>query len=156
MALVRQFILSITACAVICSIVKAFIPKSSAYHGVVSIVAGLILLLSAIKPILHVESLDLSAYSDGWEAESNLYTQSGQASASEAMISIIKQQTESYILDKAADLEANITASVTLDPDNMIPAAVTILGDVSPYAREALCIYMEDSLGIPRENQIWN
>ena len=156
MAFVGQYLLSIIACAVICSVVKALIPKSSAYHSLVSIVAGLILLLTAIKPMLHMERLDLGAYADRWQTQTNPYTQNGQASASEEMISIIKQKTESYILDKAAELEGNIAVSVVLDDSNMIPIAVTISGDMSPYAREALSIYIENSLGIPKENQIWN
>lgn len=156
MAFAGKYILSIIACAIICSVVKTWIPKNSAYHSMVSILTGLILLLTAIKPMLRLECLDLGVNVDRWQTETNSYTQSGQASASEAMISIIKQQTEAYILDKAADLEGNIAVSVALDDSNMIPTAVTISGDISPYGREALSIYMENSLGIPKEKQIWN
>ena len=48
----------------------------------------------------------------------------GENLARDSMADIIKEETEAYILDKAADLHANLRVEVTVGEDNL-PAAVT-------------------------------
>ena len=36
-----------------------------------------------------------------------------------------------------------------------VPSGVIFTGSVSPYAKEVLSTYVEDNLGIVRENQKW-
>ena len=57
--------------------------------------------------------------------------------ARDSMADIIKEETEAYILDKAADLHANLRVEVAVGEDNL-PAAVTISGEASPYARRQI------------------
>ena len=66
---------------------------------------------------------------------------------------IIKQKTETYILDKANALGAEITVQVVLE--DYIPAGVTIMGDVSPFVKSNLSASITQELNIPPEEQIW-
>lgn len=78
----------------------------------------------------------------------------GENLARDSMADIIKEETEAYILDKAADLHANLRVEVTIGEDNL-PAAVTISGEASPYARRQIQAMIANDLGISKENQKW-
>ena len=78
----------------------------------------------------------------------------GENLARDSMADIIKEETEAYILDKAADLHANLRVEVTVGEDNL-PAAVTISGEASPYARRQIQAMIANDLGISKENQKW-
>ena len=76
----------------------------------------------------------------------------GENLARDSMADIIKEETEAYILDKAADLHANLRVEVAVGEDNL-PAAVTISGEASPYARRQIQAMIANDLGISKENQ---
>ena len=57
-----------------------------------------------------------------------------------AVGSIIKQRTESYILDKADAMGIEIIVQVSLDQENQrYPQCVCIQGTVSPFAKLTVC-----------------
>ena len=78
----------------------------------------------------------------------------GENLARDSMADIIKEETEAYILDKAADLHANLRVEVAVGEDNL-PAAFTISGEASPYARRQIQAMIANDLGISKENQKW-
>jgi len=59
-------------------------------------------------------------------------------------------------LDKANQMGLDISVEVSLGEDDMIPNGIAITGTVSPYAKEVMETFMEDTLGIAKENQQWN
>ena len=74
----------------------------------------------------------------------------------EAIAKVIKDQIESYILAKAADLGAEISVVLLFEENNWYqPERVTISGSASPFARNQLKSYIATDLGIPEESQIW-
>ena len=53
-------------------------------------------------------------------------------------------------------MDLDISVEVVLDAANdQIPSTVAIIGNVTPYAKETLSNYIENTLGIRRENQKW-
>ena len=89
--------------------------------------------------------------------DANSYVQEGVAVSKNYTADIIKTQTEAYILDKATRMGLEISVEVELNEDNgSIPCRSKITGVLSPYAKEALGSYLEDNLGISKENQDWN
>ena len=78
----------------------------------------------------------------------------GENLARDSMADIIKEETEAYILDKAADLHAKLHVEVTVGEDSL-PTAVTLSGEASPYARRQIQAIIANDLGIAKENQKW-
>ena len=69
----------------------------------------------------------------------------------------IKEQTETYILDKASELGLSIDATVQYSTKGEIkPKQVIITGDASPYKKMELKRFIATQLNIPEEAQIWN
>ena len=80
----------------------------------------------------------------------------GEKTAEEAMGTIIKEETEAYILDKAKALNAQIQVEVILDQSEIpVPHSVRIFGEPTRAQREILEEFLESQLNIPKERQQW-
>ena len=71
----RQYLISVTAAAIICSICKYFAYEKSASGTVISLIAGLIMAITVISPIVTLERGELPALSEGFitEAKDNKF-----------------------------------------------------------------------------------
>lgn len=156
MEAVRQYLLSITAAAIICSIVNRIIGKNGTYGAIVKLISGLFLVITVISPFTNLQITDLTAYMAGLSVDADSAVLDGQQTAKDAVSEIIKAEAEAYILDKAASLELCVEAEVMVsDTDIPQPCAVTLKGSASPYARQRLQQLIANDLGIPEENQAW-
>lgn len=153
---VRRYILSIVSAAIICAIVKGLIDEKSIPSRVVKMLAGALLAITVVAPLTSLELDNISEYMEGFQAEADATAQTGIAYSSDETASIIKAKTEAYILDKAQSLGVSLEAEVYLGSGTPpMPSGVTLIGNVSPYAKQKLRQYIEEDLGIPEENQKW-
>ncbi|MGI6013391.1 MAG: hypothetical protein ACOX7K_03790 [Oscillospiraceae bacterium] len=155
----RNWILSLTATALFCSIALAMAPKGRA-GGVLRLVCGIALSLALIAPLIQ---LDLSAYTDSVTSFSQTYrdvTTRAEEQAESLYRGIIEEECAAYIWDKAERCGMVVTAvSVTAQWDdvteNWLPHTISI--DVpSDTDTAALSAAIETELGIPAERQEWN
>lgn len=153
---IRQYLLSVTAAAIICSLITSLMGKKGTYAAIVRMLCGLFMALTMISPLIQVRLSDFTSYFDSLQTEADTAAASGSAMAEEASEAIIKRETETYILDKALSMGLNIEVEVTLaDAGVPYPCHVSLRGAASPYARRQLQGWLEDDLGIPEENQTW-
>ena len=150
---VKEYLLSVTAAALICGIVSSLAGRNSSTSKLVKLLCGLFLASAVLKPLVDVRIDNIYDFADGLTLNGDLAVSQGEKMASEEMKRIIKQKTETYILDKAKALGLDIAVVVTLE--DYTPATVTITGDVSPYAKADLCASIAQELDIPPEEQIW-
>lgn len=156
METIGRYIVSLSAAAMICGILKSFLPSKSPSAAVLQLVAGIFLTFVAIRPLTRVELGDLPVISGWYLSDGEDASAQGDLLAKEAMADIIKSQTEAYILDKARLLQAELHVTVILsDDDPQVPVSVRLSGFVSPYARSRLEHILWEDLGIAKENQIW-
>lgn len=120
------------------------------------LICGLFMTFVVISPLkqIHLDEiweLPEEAYREGQDISA-----AAQEEAMEEICSIIIQRTRAYILDEAGSLDARIeVTAISLDPDTLEPAGVELTGQLSPYDRSILSDYMEDTLGIEKEAQVW-
>ena len=156
MGSVGAYLLSVSAAALLCGLVRYFIGKKGTSAAVGNMVAGIFLLVTIISPLTGLDNLKLENITDRWQAEAADAASLGSNEAKKAQDAIIKQQLEAYILDKAtvyhADLQVDIILSKT---GNAVPVAVSLQGAVAPYAKQQLQQMIEQDLGISKENQQW-
>ena len=80
----------------------------------------------------------------------------GEKTAQEAMGTIIKEETEAYILDKAKALNPQVQVEVILDHSEIpVPHSVRIFGEPTREQREIMEEFLESELNIPKERQQW-
>lgn len=154
MAGVREYILSVTAAAILCACVRSIVGEKGGGQ-VLKLVCGLFLAFTAVRPIAHIEIQDFAVFTADIQSQADAAVLSGEAFARESLADIIKTETEAYILDKAQDLHAAIQVNVSVRDEDLTPSRVQILGRISPYAKGQLQAVIEKELGISKEDQIW-
>lgn len=156
MAAVRQYLISVITAAIFYSILESLLGKKGIPAAIGKLISGLFLVLTIIRPLADIRLEDLRFPISQIQSDGALAVTAGEADTRQALAAGIKQRVESYILDKAAALEADLAVEVILTAsDPPVPAFVRIQGTASPYARAQLSKIISDELGIPKEEQQW-
>lgn len=156
MTQVRQYLLSIIAAALLVSLGTAWADRKSEIGGMIRTLGSVFLVVATISPISHFQYQDMTEYWNSFSAEAKNSTQYGIQIQRSAAGEIIKEKTESYILDKAKQFGAALIVQVSLSDDELqTPSAVQIRGRISPYGKRELEAAIEKDLGIPKEKQTW-
>lgn len=151
-----DYVLRVVAAAMVCMLVKNLIPEKNALGGIAELLCGLFMMLTMLSPWkqIRLEEFPLSLTESFTDAE--VFRKEGEKAASDALADIIKQRTETYILDKAGEWNATLRVEVTLSEDALpVPVGARLTGIVSPYVRSRLERTLEEELGIRKENQVW-
>lgn len=151
-----QYMITVTTGALLCGLLLGIAPKGAA-QGIFRLLCGAFLTVSLLYPIRRMDlsdflSLDfLDQLSDG-EAVAAM----GQEFSHRTLSDIIKAEAEEYILDKAAEAEADLTVQVTVAGEDIpVPTSVSLSGSFTASARSCLESLIAEDLGIPKENQLW-
>ncbi len=153
----RDYLLGVVAASFLVSLVCAF-PQRKSIKRVLTLCGGLFLLITLVRPILHLRIGDLQAYFQQYEMDESLISDALQEGQKESA-RLITEQTEEYILDKAAELGASITPEVALaalSENYQYPYSVTLHGQWTQAQQQELSTYISQTLGIPEERQIWS
>lgn len=153
---VRAYILSVTAAAVFCALVTTLAGNGKAITKIMKLMTGIVMAVVVIRPLGEVTISGLDRFMEELELGASSAVMAGEASSRNAMASRIKNELESYILDKAETLSMNLSVQVVLSEDGtMRPEKVYVEGDASPAARNKMKTMMRDDLGIPEEAVVW-
>ncbi len=156
MALLRQYLLSVTAGALVVGILKKLLPEKGTASAIGKMVMGLFLALVVIGPVAKLELEEFSDFTTSFEQEASRAVAAGQEQTNLALRDIIKSRTEAYILDKAQQLNLELQVSVELSSDDLpVPVRVRITGNAGPYARQQLQDFIQQQLDIAKEDQVW-
>ena len=148
-----KYVLSLVTAALIGGIVTGFFPDGS-FRRLLRLLCGVFLLTVVLAPVSALEMPDLDSWLAGLDMDAWDAVQQGEDYVALRRREGICERLEAYILDKAADLHANLRVEVAVGEDNL-PAAVTISGEASPYARRQIQAMIANDLGISKENQKW-
>ena len=153
---IRSYLLSLTAAALLTSLVMALVPKGGVKR-IAGVMCGLYMVLTALSPLTKLDAQDLSRAAAKAALESEEVRTGVAVQNQELQAAIISQTMGAYILDKAASLGLTLTAevSVTVTPSGAFADAVTLTGDVPQNEKQLLTWYIEENLAIPEERQTW-
>lgn len=150
---IRDYLLSVTAAALICGAVSSLVGKKGSLSTLLKLLCGIFLAATVIKPAVDLRIEDLSHISNLLPMDAEQAVANGKEMAAKEMNRIIKEKAEAYILDKAMSLGAEV--EVTIELENSVPAGITVKGDVSPFVKSKLSACITQDLGIVQEEQIW-
>lgn len=155
METIGRFVLSISAAAILVSIVQSFF-KSGGHAQLLRLVCGLFLTFTLINPITETDFRDFIDTHLDFTSQGKTSASYGQNLARQQLHGIIKQQCEAYILDKADACGVQLNVEVTLSQDQIpIPKVVRIQGTVPPFTKQSLQHWIQENLGISKEQQLW-
>ena len=153
---IGEYLLSITAAAIICVVAKYAVGEKGSSGKIIRVITGLFMAITFISPLVNIRIENIEKYFEDFYFDASNVVSSGSDMANEAMADIIKRQTEAYILDEAARLGVNMDVEVKLsDSSPPQPYQVVIEGSVSPYQKQNIIRYISQQIGIPQEQQIW-
>lgn len=152
---IRGYFLCVVAAAIICAVAGSLSIKGTS-KAVVKLISGIFLTFTVIRPLAQLDLDDASAFLPSYSREAEAASAEGEFFANEALADIIKAESEAYILDKAAALNAALSVEVTVsDAEMPLPVSARLHGNVSPYVRQRLQSVISQDLGIPEEEQLW-
>lgn len=153
---IGQYVIRLTAAALICGAVMSIADKKGTIGVAVKLLAGMFLTLTMISPWVQFHLNDLESLLDDVQLSADRLTGSAQSATRDEMGKRITDSTAAYILEKAQSLGAEITVEIILDESDIpVPCLVRLSGSVSPYGKQKLSSIIENDLGIPPEEQIW-
>ena len=151
----KNYIISIIVAGIICAITDLLLDKKTSAGKIAKILTGILMTVTIITPLTNISFKNISNYFDSLSLRADGYVEEGKNAAQNSICEIIKTQTEAYILDKAKSMGLDVSVEVELDDNNSFPRGVTITGIISPYAKGLIASYIEDTVGITKENQQW-
>lgn len=150
----RGYILTVVLSAIVCAVVVTLLPGNMGRQRMMRMICGFFLLVSVCKPIGDLGFFMGEDTIEDYRQEAKDIEDAIQVQVDEEMMAVIRQQTETYIEDKAEAMGAVLGVTVTLD-DEMLPWQVELTGEVSPYVKTRLTQVISLDLEIPDERQVW-
>lgn len=151
----RQYVISVTAAAILCGILTSLL-KKGAPQALVKLLCGFFLVFTVIQPIKKIDLGALPELLSIDQGTSEELAQEGVTYAGNSVAEIIKEKTRSYIIEKASEMHLELDVAIEVgEGDVPIPERVVISGQASDFARSRMEAFLEQTLGIPKENQIW-
>ena len=153
MRIINTWLLGIVLTAFAVGMAEQIIPQGRK-HKAVRMVGGLLMILSLLRPLGDISlkglSLEVGSFGSALQSQNELHREMQQ----KELCSIIAENLETYIWDKANQLgfECEISVDVIVQGDGIpLPDTVTIGGSFD----SALASWLEEVVGIPAEKQIW-
>lgn len=151
---IRQYLISVTAAAIICGCITGILGKKGTVEGITKFLCGLFMTVTVVAPLVDFQLPEVNAFWNSYRTEAGLAIAEGEHIANEMKTAVITEHIETYILDKADSMGLSVTVEISLD-DELLPDLVIIHGTASPYAKSKLCNYIMENLGIPEEMLSW-
>ena len=152
----KQYLLSIIVAPIIVAIIGILINNKSKNHKAIQLICSIFIILTFLSPFSGGIHFDITSLFDQIQHDGQLAATEGTNAASIELQQIITEETEAYIRDKATSLGVELYVCVTLSTNNPpTPNAVTLDGQVSPYAKSKLSDIIARDIGIPEDQQIW-
>lgn len=157
MVMLGRYIFSVTTAAIIFSILQSLLHKNSAAAILVRMIGGLFLTFTVIAPVIDFDLDSILEQSWAYTSHAEDIAAAGQTIAAEQRSQRIKEQCETYIIDKAMSYQTQLDVDITLTNDEMpLPSAVLLKGNISPYVKSIIATWIQDEMGIPEDHQIWS
>lgn len=151
-----RWMIGIFAAALLTAVALAITPKNK---KAVALAGGLIMILAAVKPLGELTYQDISAQIAKYQIKADELRSGINVGSAEIMAVIIQEQTEAYILDKAAELGLEIEVEVTTQQASdgwPYPTDVKVTGQLSESDIQRLGRIISEDLAVAPDRQEWS
>lgn len=156
MQFIRQYLMSLIAASIIVGILTSIVKAKGAGGSIIRLVSGIFLALVMLSPVLKIEIQSFMDFYNDISLDASSAVNTGKNIVQNEMDTIIKENLEAYILDKASALQLDVDVDVFLTKDlPPVPDSISIKGSVSPYNKQVFQAFLTEEIGIPKEQQIW-
>lgn len=151
-----EYIYTVIVAAVFSAVLQTILPEKGTAKSMIRLTLGVFLFIVILSPFIKVRVDGMLAYVSNIETDASTIIAEAQENTAQEIRGVILQNTEAYILGKAADLGADIRVEITLQEDgSFTPKWIKITGAISPMAKKQLSAVIKSDLGISEELQTW-
>ena len=156
MAALGRYIFSVSTAAILFSIIQTMLEGKHGTAVLVRLLGGLFLTFTVIAPVSDIDLRSIFETHLEFASSGSSIAASGVDTVENHFREIIRQQSESYILDKAMSYQTPMDVEVMLSHDDIpVPSSVILKGSASPYVKQVMEVWLQEEMGISRENQQW-
>ena len=149
----KEYIISFVAVSICCGVILQLVSQTG-MKVLVQIVCGVILSVTLLTPVLKIRSEEFPVFTQQVPETVEAYLSQGKDMAERLKRQYIMDSCEAYILDKAQQLGAEISASISLG-ETFVPCFAEIQGNMDPLIQKKLENILTEDMGITKENQLW-
>lgn len=150
-----EYIISVSAAAILCGILNSLMLKGAAKE-ILKLISGLFLAFCVISPVSNIRLPELTDVGETIKEDAESAVRAGEDKTSRELTDSISAQLAAYILDKAKTMGLELEAEVTLaDDGTFLPIGILLSGDASRESREQLTEDIAQDLGLPEEDIQW-
>lgn len=154
----RSYLLAIVAVSLLTAILLGLLPKGGVRRAA-GLTCAMALAVVVLRPVAALDGESLARAIARLEMESEQLRTGVEVKNRELVAAIIKQNAETYILDKAASMGLELRAEVTVESGSGYPyptaVTLTLTGSPTLEQRQALSACIAENLAIPAERQTW-
>lgn len=155
-AAVTKYLLAVAAAGMLVSLMLPLLPEGSP-RRVGNFVGSLLVILAVLSPLRSLDPSDMAEAIARIRTEGREAVTGVEVGSRELLAAIIKEDCEAYIWDKAREMGLELEVVVTVDEGTgyPYPTGAVLTGAVTAAQQEILSRWMEENLGIAREEQEW-
>ncbi len=154
MSWLGSYLTGLIGACMIAAIARKLLSLSKHFSGIGNVIVGLFMVFSILSPLMDMKWNE--AFPAIAAGDFSQVSEQAQFYQQQYLSESIKQQTQSYILNKAQELDLTIQVDITLsEAYPYAPSSIVITGHASPYGKNQLSEYIEKNLGISKEAQTW-
>ncbi len=146
---IRQYLLSVTAAALLTAILQALLPRGPV-RRVTALACSLLMLLTVVQPLNRLNTEELIQAFEAYCQELSTYSDELENTSAALTESIIVSESASYIEDKAEENGITCTVEVSCREESgiAVPDAVTVTGDLTEEERQILLTVIQEGFGL--------
>ncbi len=153
-----EWVRAIAGAALICAAATALTPKGKV-KNVLKLVCGIILIIAMINPLVNQDLPTMSMDISDYRKQADEIIGSAEEKQNNLNRTIIEDELEAYILDKAQSLNISLkSVEVSAkwgDEGYWYPYEVKLNADISQMEQNLISNSIEAELGVKKEKQYW-
>ncbi len=154
-----EWIRAIAGAALICAAATALTPKGKT-KNVLKFICGIVLICAMLNPIIKQDFPSMSLEMSKYRSDADDIIASAEEKENKLSRTIIEDELEAYILDKAESLNTQLmSVEVSVkwgDEGCWYPYEVSLSANIPPRERMLISNCIEAELGVPEERQYWS
>lgn len=150
---IGEFAFRVICCAFIGSILNCII-QDTKLREIIKFISALLLTLTILEPITSLDYSEILDLEVSYVDDAVYYQNTGITQTKKILNQRIQDEIEAYILTEAHQIGADLTVEITIGEDSL-PQKVFLHGKITPSAKLHLEHFLESTLAIAKENQIW-
>lgn len=156
MTSVGEYLLSVIAAAIVCSMISALLPGKNAVNAIIKVTSGVLLTVTVVSPIIQLDFTGLTGTITDYFNDGKAIASYGQAICQEDICEIIEGRFVEYINQMADENGVKLNVQIVVDSALLKPTQIVLTGAVSPYVKQKMQNSITKELGISEVNIIWN